>query len=334
MPRKFRVIFPVGDLNIPADFRVEQVYFTNDSDVIPETVKKSKTMAGPPWIAASAFAVVDVSAEHYFDALLKAEEIAKRAVDWIQFRTDISLPCTYENGKTVLLSYNLSKSFSKCRLIPYGLAIDSKTNGAVFNLLTLQSGHPLVFHHTPQEFFEPLNSVWEKLSQIYIQDSESVRPLYEALSWLMQTFEIESLVDNLLQLWIAFEFVCSKEKTTEHVQRASICSSISSIKHLGLPFAEEKALMQSVNQVNSPTLMEKWDGLLLRLGITLSEREKALISKMRKARNNIEHGKRLSEVSIEDIEKFRSILERVFLTKATKLVDNRYGLPDLSQLFK
>ncbi len=332
--RNFKVIFPIGDLVIPTDFSVEQVVFIKDvQKVLSERIKRATTLSKDPWSAASVFASVDVEAEHYFEALVKAEKIVKRAVDWIQFRTDITLPCFIDNGKNIMLSYNLSKSFSKCYLIPYGLAIDLKTNGAVFHLLTVQSGHQLVFKHGTDEFFEPLSSIWEKLSQIYNQNSESVQPLYEALSWLMQTFEVESVVDNLLQLWVAMEFICSKEKVPELVRRESINNSISSIKSLGLPPTEEEALIQTILQVNSPPLMAKWNHLLERLGIELTKKEEQLISKLRNERNSITHGKELCKLKIEDIEKFRSVLERVFLRKATQLINSWYGIPDLSQLF-
>jgi hypothetical protein len=332
--RKFKVVFPVGGLDIPADFKIEQVVFTNNvQNVLPEAIRKSKTIASLPWSAASAFAIVDIDAKSFFDALVRADEIVKRAVDWVQFRTDISLPCITENGKRIMIGYNLSKSFSKCFLIPYGLAIDSKTDGALFYLLTIQSGHKLVFHHNPREFFEPLNSLWEKLALIYSQESGSIQPLYEGLSWLMQTFEVESLVDNLIQLWVAFEFICSNERVPELVSQGSISRTIGSIRSLGLPDTEEEAIIRNVLQINSPPLMAKWKHLLSRLGVSLTEREAKLISKLRKERNKIEHGKKLGEMTVDDIEKFRSILERVLLNKAIQLVNSWYGIPDLSLLF-
>ena len=149
----------------------------------------------------------------------------------------------------------------------------------------------------------------------------------------MQTFEVESLIDNLLQLWVALEFICSNERVPELVSRGSISRTIDSIRNLGLPDTEEEAIVRIVLQINSPPLMAKWTHLLLRLGISLTERDAKLISKLRKERNKIEHGKKLGEITVDDIEKFRSILERVFLNKAIQLVNSRYGIPDLSQLF-
>lgn len=332
--RNFKVVFPVGDLILPSDFTIDKVLFTSDaSKIITDKIKASKTIGEQPWKGNVSFAVVEVTAEHFLEALNKAEEVAKRAVDWIQFRTDVSLPCISDEGKRIMLSYSMSKAFSKCYLIPYGLAIDSITKGAIFNLLNVQSGHPLVFNHSPQDFFDPLIPTLEKLEQINKQNGESVQSLYETLSWLMQSFEIESLIDNLLQLWIAFEFICTNEKVSILVTEPSIKNTILAVQHLALPTEEEAALIQSIKQVNEVPLMAKWQKLLLRLDASLTEKEQRLIHKLRTERNNLIHGKKSAKLTFEDIEKFRSILERIFIKKATALVESHYGVQNLSFLF-
>jgi hypothetical protein len=333
--RNFKVIFPVSGLILPSEFTIQGILFTNDiSKILTDRIKGSKTIGNNPWKGNVSFAVVEATAEHFLDALTKAEIVAKRAVDWIHFRTDISLPFISDNGKKVLLSYNMSKAFSKCYLIPYGLAIDSITNGAVFNLLNVQSGHPLVFHHSPQDFFDPLIPTLGKLEQIKNQYSESVQPLYETLSWLMQSFEIESLIDNLLQLWIAFEFLCTNEKVSKLVTESNINNSILAVQNLSLPAHEEIALIETLKQVNDPPLMVRWQTLMDRLGLMLTSNEQQLIRKLRTERNNLIHGKTSCQLSIEDLEKFRSILEKVFIKKATALVDSHYGIQNLASLFE
>jgi hypothetical protein len=333
--RAFNVIFPVAGLKLPSEFTIEQVLFTNDiNKFLTNKIKGSKTIGNYPWQGISSFAVVEVTAEHYIEALNKAEEVAKRAVDWIQFRTDISLPSISNEGKRIMLSYNMSKAFSKCRLIPYGLAIDSATKGAVFNLLNVQSGHSLVFHHSPQDFFDPLIPTLDKLAQLNTQYSENVQPLYETLSWLMQSFEIESLVDNLLQLWIAFEFICTNEKVTKLVADTSISTSILAVQGIALPAAEKTALVESVKRVNDPPLMVKWQSLLRRLDVSLTDEEQQLVRRLRTERNNLIHGKKSCKLTIDDLEKFRSILERVFIKKTAVLIESHYGIQNLSFLFE
>jgi hypothetical protein len=332
--RGFIVIFPVRGLILPSDLTIEQVLFTKDiSKFLTDNIKQSKTMANIPWKGQTSFAVVEVTAQHFFEAMVKAEKIAKRAIDWIQFRTDISLPCIDEHDQKTALSYNMSKAFSKCYLIPYGLAIDSITKGAIFNLLNVQSGHHLVFHHSPQDFFNPLVPIVNKLEQINNRYSPTVQPLYEALSWLMQSFEVESPIDNLLQLWIAFEFICSGERIPQVVSDANLISSIFAIQSLALPMKEETALIHTINQVNNRPLMEKWNKLLLRLEITLTSSEKRLVTKLRVERNKLEHGRESCNLTIDELDKFRSILERVFIKKANALVESHYAIQDLSFIF-
>ncbi len=333
--RNFKVIFPIRGLILPSEFTIQEVLFTNDiSKILTDKIRGSKTLGNQPWEGNPSFAVVEVTAEHYLDALTKAETVTKRAVDWIQFRTDITLPSINDNGKKVLLNYNMSKAFSKCHLIPYGLAIDSITKGAVFNLLNVQSGHQLVFHHSPQDFFDPLIPTLDKLEQIKSQYNESVQSLYETLSWLMQSFEIESLIDNLLQLWIAFEFLCTNEKVSKLAKKENINKSILAVQNLALPLQEEVALVETLKKVNEPPLMVKWQKLLERLGVSLTSNDQQLIRKLRSERNNLIHGKTSCKLNLEDLEKFRSILENVFIKKATALVESHYGIQDLSPLFE
>jgi len=333
--RAFTVIFPVSGLNLPSEFTIENVLFTNNINrFLNDRIKGSQTIRNYPWKVATSFAVVQVIAEHYKESFTKAEEVAKRAVDWIQFRTDISLPSITDEGKTIMLSYNMSKAFSKCSVILYGLAIDSATNGSIFNLLNVQSGHPLVFHHSPQDFFDPLIPTLDKLSHLNLRYSESVQPLYETLSWLMQSFEVESLVDNLLQLWIAFEFICTNEKGTKLVADTSIDASVIAVQSLNLPEADKSALVESVKRVNDPPLMVKWQALLRRLNVLLTTEEQQLIRKLRTERNNLIHGKKSCKLTIDDLDKFRSILERIFIKKASVLIESHYGIQKLSFIFE
>jgi hypothetical protein len=332
--RSFKVIFPIGGLVIPCNFRIEQVVFTKDiQKELSQTLRNAKTLSKAPWNTVSAFAIASLESRHFLEALTNGEKMVKRAVDWIQFRTDISIPSVKEAGEKRMLSYNMNKSYSKCFLIPYGLAIDSKTGGAIFNLLNIQSGHPLVFNYDPNGFFEPLAPVWEKLQQLGKVSNSNVQPLYEALNWFMQSFEVESLTDNLLQLWMAFEFICSGQKVPPLVQDTNIENCVSSIRAIGLSELEEESIIRNIRQVNDPALMAKWELLLKDLGITLSAQEQRLISRLRTERNRIIHGKSTRKLLIEELEKFRSILERVFIIKTTKLIDSYYAVPDLSSLF-
>ena len=266
--------------------------------------------------------------------MIKAEEAAKRAVDWLQFRTDITLPCIEHEGQKIMLSYNMSKAFSKCFLIPHSLAIDSISKGAIFNTLNVQSGHSLVFHHSPQDVFDPLVPIVDKLQHLNTQFGEKVQPLYETLGWLMQSFEIESLIDNLLQLWIAFEFVCTNEKVAKLVSDTTIGNSVLAVQGLGLPKAEEDVLIQGLMRINDTPLMVKWQKLLRRLDVSLSVTEQKLVRSLRTERNKLIHGKKSCKLTIEDLEKFRSILERIFIKKASSLIDSHYGIQNLSFLFE
>lgn len=131
----------------------------------------------------------------------------------------------------------------------------------------------------------------------------------------MFSFEKESPADNLLQLWIAFEFLCSRERVPTLVDKKYLKDAINSINKLSIPELEKEAIIQSVKDVNDAPLMIKWNYLLNRLRIRLAKGEEELIGKLRSDRNKIIHGDKDVASSFDEIEKFRSILERVFLAK-------------------
>ena len=132
---------------------------------------------------------------------------------------------------------------------------------------------------------------------------------------MMFSFEKESPADNLLQLWIAFEFLCSRERVPTLVDKKYLKDAINSINKLSIPELEKEAIIQSVKDVNDAPLMIKWNYLLNRLRIRLAKGEEELIGKLRSDRNKIIHGDKDVASSFDEIEKFRSILERVFLAK-------------------
>ena len=314
--RDFKVIFPIEGLEIPCDFKVENILFTpNIRNELSDQAKKGKALCNPPWSNASAFAVVILKANHFYEALIEAEKLAQRAIDWIQFRTDITIPCIIEGGKKKRIYYSLRKNFSRFRLIKYGLVTDLTTGASLFYLLDERIGHPLVFKYNPDEFLEPIVPIWNKLAKFSTRKESEVQALYQTLNWLMLSYEEESPIDNLLQLWIAFEFLCSREKVPKFVKRSSLKKAITCIENLNIPQDEKKKIIEKINEVNNPSLMTRWNHLLNRLRIRLTNREKELISKLRSARNKVIHGDKIVELSIEQIEKFRSVLERVFLLK-------------------
>jgi hypothetical protein len=318
--RDFKIIFPIEGLQTPCDFRVENVLFNcNIQDELSNQAKIGKTLKKIPWSSATTFAIVVLKASHFYEALFNAEKYAQRAVDWIQIRTDITIPCIPENGKVKKINYNMRKSFSRFSLSRHGLVIDLTTGAALYFPLDEKVGHPLIFKYDPEEFLGPIASIWNKLEQLAQKKESEVQAVYQTINWLMLSYEKESPIDNLLQLWIAFEFICSKQKVPKLVKKQNRKFALTSIENLDIPQEEKDKILNAINNVNNPSLMMKWDYLLKKLGVTLPKKEEELISKLRYIRNKIIHGYRAIDISIEQIEKFRSILERILLLKVSNL---------------
>jgi len=332
--RDFTVVFPIVGLMIPNDFEIHDVLFTSDlGKELSQQAKKAKTLSKRPWSTASAFAVLTLKARHYYEALVRAKEIAENAVDWLQLRTDITFPCFIEGKAVRRIYYNLSKNFSRCQLVRYGLVIEASNGASAFCLLDISAGHPLVFKGNPGEFLAPLVPIWTKLRLLHDEEQTRVRALNQTLNWLMLSFETESPIDNLLQLWIALEFLCSKERIPKRVQKQNLKNCMAAIKGLSISQKEKEAVLESIGFVNNPLLMARWKHLVDRLGVKLTKQEMMLILKLRTERNRITHGKEVSRLTIEEVEKFRSILERVFLLETVQLIERRWGIPFLGNIF-
>lgn len=231
----------------------------------------------------------------------------------IQLRTDLTLPCIEVEGTTKRIGYNLKKNYSRFYLNRYGLAIEGDTGSAIFHLMDSSIGHPLVIKYNPDDFMEPLRHLYERLMDPSNETMPEVRTLNHALNWLMFSYENEVPVDNLLQLWIAKEFLCSRVSVPRLVDRGNLRNAVRNIKELDIPEREKQWIIESIRQVNNPPLSVKWEQLLKEQGISLSGEETKLIIELRSARNKIIHGNNVEEIDIEKIEKFRSILERVFV---------------------
>jgi len=332
--REFKVIFPIVGLKTPCDFKIQNTLFTPDlAKELPPIAKGAKTVSIAPWSIATSFAVTVLRANHPYQALKDAEKLVANAVNWLQLRTDVTVPCVVNDGIAKRIYYNLAKNYSRCRLVGYGLVVEQATSGLIFCQLDLRAGHALVFTHDPDDFLAPFAWIWNRLIQPLDKSGNRSPDVYQALNWLMRSFEMESPTDNLLQLWIALEFLCAKERVPRHVEKKDLAACIEAIDRLGVSPSAKVAVVDSIRRVNDPSLMERWDHLINTLGMKLTESEKVLIAKMRTERNKVTHGKKTVEISIEEIEKFRSILERVFLLKVVDLIEKGYAIPYLGNLF-
>jgi hypothetical protein len=321
-PRDFIVIFPVEGLDTSCDFKIGDVVFTSNIHTeISDQARTGSTFTNAPWSSVKAFAKVVLEAKHFYQALREGEEKAQRAVDWIQFRTDLTMPCIYGNNEEEKVYYSLEKNYSRFNLVRYGLVIDPTNKASIFHRLDQPAGHSLVIKYDPDEFLVPIGHILNKLDRLSAKEDEEIRALYHALHWLTLSYERESPTDNLLQLWMALEFICFRVTIPEVIQK----DDLKKVKHYvkkssGVTLDQKGKLINAIGKVNQPSTLSKFYFLLDGLGVKLTELEKELIRKLRDARNDIAHGDEITDfLSIEDIEKFRSILERVFVLKIKNL---------------
>lgn len=239
----------------------------------------------------------------------------RSAIEWIQLRTDLTLPCIHKEDGNNEISYNLKKNFSRFSLVRYGLVIDKDDMSACFYNLNEKIGHPLVIKYDPAEYIKPMEYYWEIISSLESEGKSDAKTLSQSLHWLLRSYEEESPIDNLIELFIAFEFLCSGVSVPKIVENNVLNRIKEYVEELKLDENQQERIIDCINMVNNPPIMVRWFNLLSNIGVNLTDEENDTISELRSFRNKLIHGESIINLSITKIEKFRSVLEKVFLYK-------------------
>lgn len=78
---------------------------------------------------------------------------------------------------------------------------------------------------------------------------------------------------------------------------------------------QKNALVSKTNMINESPLMEKFNQLIQKLGISFSDYEISTLKEMRKKRTNLIHGTGDISISDDELSKMRTILEKMFIGK-------------------
>ena len=74
----------------------------------------------------------------------------------------------------------------------------------------------------------------------------------------------------------------------------------------------------AIKRLNEGALMKRFNQHLTNIGITLNEHEQELIGKFREIRNDIDHGRKAQEPSMQEIKQVKALVNRVILASLTK----------------
>lgn len=132
---------------------------------------------------------------------------------------------------------------------------------------------------------------------------------------------------KLLNSWNSLEFAISGLKCKNKFSKNEIkildyelskfFEKLSQDEILNLSIGQIEIFMSKLDYLNDPPLMEKIRSFLKDHKISFDENEMNLISESRKKRNDIQHGRKHQIVNDVELEKLRSLIEKILLVRIT-----------------
>ena len=118
-----------------------------------------------------------------------------------------------------------------------------------------------------------------------------------------------SQVVELLSTGVKLPQSFTKERLTEITSRA--IANLTDEQEINL-------VRSAIKRLNEGALMKRFNQHLKNIGITLNEHEQELIGKFREIRNDIDHGRKAQEPSMQEIKQVKALVNRFILASLTK----------------
>jgi len=123
----------------------------------------------------------------------------------------------------------------------------------------------------------------------------------------------------LLDLWTAIEFIVSGYSVDKLFSSDEKIKLKDIIENTEFNKNQKNAIKSKIDMLNDPPIMVKMSGICANLGIELNETDKQLLETARKKRNEIIHGKKDPNISESEINKLKSIIEKIILEKVRRM---------------
>lgn len=320
-PRDFVVIVPVLDFIIKDTFRfagVEFYPFFNSGD--DHRIRKSNmSRREPDWSSNFPRARTVVQASSHFDAIKIGHSKIMDIVNWFAFRNDLTFPIIDELGEKSAVDFSNFKHYSRVRLSPIAYCREIGTDHVcLFDTRSLV-GNILDVEYDLDAFFKPTRKLFEpiiaKTKESMVQEEKNI---LLSLRWLARSIHESNSVDKLLDLWTSLEFITSKTRGEILFDEAQKRLILDKIRDISLNEVQMEILRNKIAMLNDAPLLEKLRMFTATHKIDFVEGEWRLMREMRQKRNNIIHGDKEPELSNEEIEKLRSMIEKILLASVNE----------------
>lgn len=317
----YLVIIPIAKLSIEQEFGLGSVSFiTKDHDEL----KRISEHIGTLFDEYSTFALVHVNEHSLFKAYNKAKTQINLALQLLINLVRDDSPCQV---------HGLSEKLQTRSMDVFDASIEATSwfyLECTFPLHRLFGNAKSILNsdslHLSKSSIDSLVDVEDIELQLLKASSnpKSIQAaLFNALKWVSKAWESDDEDDQVIYAIIALEFVVAREKgkalLSEEAQEVIKEELLLSIrKHAGNDLSEDATtkLADKFKQNCTETpFMTKLVELIHRLCIPVSDTEIKLISKARKKRNNIVHGKEGAELTRQELRLLCEVISTIAFYK-------------------
>jgi len=324
--RDFVIIVPVVNLKTTENFNIGNVEFYQDFKNIDDSfIRKSKNgTKNLVWTNNTTRAKTVVKAKSFFDAIITGYSVISSAIDVIALRTDFSFPSISINSVQHDFEYSYHILLSKVKIPTSVYCREDNTDFAViFDFENIRE-NALTLDANSQKFFKEINILCNNLL-LKTSLSPMEKNLIQVLHWLRKAIQEGNDKDKFLDLWIAFELLISGEKSRKRFNKGDMEYFTNLITNSSFNEEQKSTIISIIKaQINSNPLLVKFDQLVKKLKIFFSTEERSKLSKMYEKRNDLVHGRKDVEIDDDELDKMRTIIEKIFIGKISALNMKNY----------
>lgn len=321
--KDFIIIVPILDFIIQDSFSFGGIEFYSLFDSKDDyLIKKSQfCQKEADWASSYVRARLRLKSISHYDAIQLGYEKITSVVDWLIFCNDLSMPVIEDDSGKIFARYDYFKHYSRiststmvyCREI-------NRESTCVFDTRELV-GNKLVIDSNLKEYFKPTKEIFEKiLAKTRENSSQMERNILLSLHWLARTVREGTNLDRLLDLWTSLELIVLRDDSIYPFSDMDKLKILEKVMDLDFSKQQLDILENKLAMVNDVPLMEHLRRTVDKLSLSFSTSEWALLRSTRQKRNSIEHGMKECQVSREEIEKLRSLTERIIIAVAKEAI--------------
>lgn len=319
--RDFIVIIPVQNLILNETIRIGSIEFYQDFSTVDDYYIRSSGIGRDTaeWNGNYPRAKAIIKSQNFLSALREGYNRISTAVDLIALRNDLSFPRLRINNEDRYVDFDSYKLYAHVKIPTWVYCREKYTDSYLIMNLEFLKEKILALENKPQEYFNIINEIFSNLlyKEVLTLDEKN---LLQVLRWLRKAIQCSDNKDKLLDLWTAMDFLISGTKINKLFKNEEL-KSLKELINTNESFTidQKNAIFGKLDSLNDAPIMAKIDNLRRELKINFSPEENEILKTTRRKRNFIIHGKKDSEVLESEIDKLRSVIEKLLLGKISSI---------------